>query len=112
MTRAATAYLRLDQLKGDPAGRVREGQLRRVTLTEQTIDYRLIRARRRTIGMEVDLEGLTVRAPRWVTLSEIEAALVERANGRAVRPSCFAAASWRSRSIRQGSSASAPISST
>src|SRR4029450_13805683 len=29
--------------------------------------------------MEVDLPGLTVRAPRWVTLSEIEAALFERA---------------------------------
>jgi hypothetical protein len=75
MTRAATAYLRLDQLKGDPAGRAREGQLRRVTLADHAVDYRLIRARRRTIGMEVDLEGLTVRAPRWVTLSEIEAAL-------------------------------------
>ena len=79
MTRPATAYLRLDQLKGDPAGRAREGQVRRVTLADQAVDYRLIRARRRTIGMEVDLEGLTVRAPRWVTLSEIEAALVERA---------------------------------
>lgn len=79
MTRAATAYLRLDQLKGDAGGRAREGQVRRVMLADQAIDYRLIRARRRTIGMEVDLEGLTVRAPRWVTLSEIEAALVERA---------------------------------
>ena len=29
--------------------------------------------------MEVDLTGLSVRAPRWVTLSEIEAALQERA---------------------------------
>jgi predicted metal-dependent hydrolase len=78
MSRSTTAYLRLDQLKGDPAGRVREGQVRRVALAGQPIDYRLIRARRRTIGMEVNLEGLTVRAPRWVTLSEIEAALAER----------------------------------
>jgi hypothetical protein len=38
-----------------------------------------VRARRRTIGMQVDLDGLTVRAPRWVTLAEIEAALHERA---------------------------------
>jgi len=74
-----TAYLRLDQLKRDPARKAREGQVRRVALAGQTVDYRLIRARRRTIGMEVDLEGLTVRAPRWVTLSEIESALVERA---------------------------------
>jgi hypothetical protein len=28
--------------------------------------------------MEVHLEGLTVRAPRWVTLRDIEAALIER----------------------------------
>ncbi|MDQ2916409.1 MAG: M48 family metallopeptidase [Pseudomonadota bacterium] len=59
--------------------RVANGPLRRVVLAGQTIDYRLIRARRRSIGMEVHFEGLTVRAPRWVTLRDIEAALVERA---------------------------------
>ncbi|MEO8538013.1 MAG: SprT family zinc-dependent metalloprotease, partial [Betaproteobacteria bacterium] len=32
----------------------------------------------RSIGMEVHLDGLTVRAPRWVTLREIEQTLVER----------------------------------
>ena len=37
-----------------------------------------MRARRRTIGMEIDLDGLTVRAPRWVTLAEVEGALHER----------------------------------
>ena len=55
-----------------------EGQLRRVVLTGQRVDYRLIRARRRTIGMQIGLSGLTVRAPRWVPVREIEAALVER----------------------------------
>ena len=59
-------------LKGD-------GHARSITLAGQPVDYRLIRARRRTIGMEVDLSGLTVRAPRWVTMSEIEEALHERA---------------------------------
>ena len=54
-------------------------QPRRIVLAGQTIDYRLIRARRRSIGMEVHLEGLTVRAPRWVTLRDIEQALCERA---------------------------------
>src|SRR5207342_3406495 len=58
----------------------------------QPVDYRLIRARRRTIGMEVDLSGLTVRAPRWVTMSEIEVALAERAQW-IVR----ALAEWRAR---------------
>lgn len=90
--RVPTAFLRLDQLKGDPARRAREGQVRRVALVDQSVDYRLIRARRRTIGMEVNLDGLTVRAPRWVTLSEIEAALIERAPW-----IVKALAEWRSR---------------
>ncbi len=76
----AAAHLRLDEITRDPSKRARDGQMRRIALAGETVDYRLIRARRRTIGMEVDLTGLTVRAPRWVTLSEIEAALVERAN--------------------------------
>ena len=53
--------------------------LRRVALAGEIVDYRLIRARRRSIGMEVHFDGLTVRAPRWVTLRDIESALVERA---------------------------------
>jgi predicted metal-dependent hydrolase len=56
-----------------------DGHARSITLAGQPVDYRLVRARRRTIGMEVDLSGLTVRAPRWVTMSEIEEALHERA---------------------------------
>ena len=51
----------------DPSQRDREapaGQVRRVVLAGRTIEYRLIRARRRSIGMEVHLDGLTVRAPR------------------------------------------------
>jgi predicted metal-dependent hydrolase len=54
------------------------GRLRRIVLAGEAIDYRLTRARRRTIGMQIDLDGLTVRAPRWVSLAEIEAALAER----------------------------------
>ncbi|MBS0325992.1 MAG: M48 family metallopeptidase [Proteobacteria bacterium] len=52
---------------------------RRVTLCGQAVEYRLVRARRRSIGMEVDLDGLTVRAPRWVGVREIDGALAERA---------------------------------
>ena len=76
---SAAEYLRLDRVSGTRHRRVREGHPRTITLAGQVIEYRLIRARRRTIGMEVDLSGLTVRAPRWVTLSEIEEALDERA---------------------------------
>jgi predicted metal-dependent hydrolase len=56
-----------------------EGQVRRIKLAGTDIDYRLIRARRRTIGMQIDLAGLTVRASRWVSVRDIEEALTERA---------------------------------
>ena len=51
---------------------------REIVLAGRTITYRLIRARRRSIGMGVDLDGLTVRAPRWVAVRDIEQALTER----------------------------------
>jgi len=51
---------------------------RRIALAGATVDYRLVRVRRRSIGMAVDLDGLTVRAPRWVSIREIEDALIER----------------------------------
>ena len=70
-----SARLRLrDLLRGkrtdDPQPR-EEGEVRRIVLAEQRVDYRLIRARRRTIGMQIGLSGLTVRAPRWVPIREI-----------------------------------------
>lgn len=55
-----------------------EVRLRRIVLDGRPVDYRFIRARRRSIGMEVGLAGLTVRAPRWVALRAVEAALRER----------------------------------
>ena len=61
------------------ADRTADRTLRRILLRGESVEYRLIRARRRSIGMEVHLEGLTVRAPRWVTLRDVEGALVERA---------------------------------
>jgi predicted metal-dependent hydrolase len=77
-----SARLRLrDILRGkrtDDAPPREEGQLRRIVLTGKSVDYRLIRARRKTIGMQIGIEGLTVRAPSWVPMREIELALVER----------------------------------
>jgi predicted metal-dependent hydrolase len=86
------ASLHLDDVGGAAPRRARDGQVRRIVLAGETVDYRLTRARRRTIGMEVDLTGLSVRAPRWVTLAEIEDALQERANW-----IVKALAEWRSR---------------
>lgn len=50
---------------------------RRVVIGHEIIGYRLQRVRRRSIGFLVDQTGLTIRAPRWITLREIEAAIVE-----------------------------------
>jgi predicted metal-dependent hydrolase len=53
-------------------------QVREIVLRDRRIAYGLIRGRRRSIGMDVDLDGLTVRAPRWVALRDVEQALRER----------------------------------
>ena len=53
--------------------------LRRIALAGEAVDYRLIRARRRTIGMHVGSEGLVVRASRWVTIRDVEDTLREHA---------------------------------
>lgn len=42
------------------------------------IDYRLVRAKRKSVGFIVDERGLTVRAPRWVSRQEIETMIYER----------------------------------
>jgi hypothetical protein len=55
-----------------------EPESRRIVLGGETVDYRLIRSRRRTIGMEVGLAGLTVRAPHRASLRAVESALAER----------------------------------
>jgi predicted metal-dependent hydrolase len=48
---------------------------RELLLDEHRVGYELRRARRRTIGFTVGQEGLTVSAPRWVGLGDIEQAL-------------------------------------
>ncbi|HXX85494.1 MAG TPA: SprT family zinc-dependent metalloprotease [Casimicrobiaceae bacterium] len=53
---------------------------RSVELAGRVVVYRLFRTRRRSIGMLIDQSGLTVRAPSWVPLREIELALSERAD--------------------------------
>jgi len=55
-----------------------QGMSRSVVLGHERLSYRLRRARRRSIGFQIDDAGLTVSAPRWVTLREIEAAIAEK----------------------------------
>lgn len=52
---------------------------RQIDLGRAVVAYEFQRARRRSIGMVVSSEGLSVRAPRWVGWGEIEAALREKA---------------------------------
>ena len=51
---------------------------RRLAVGGEPIHYTLRRARRRSIGFTIDDRGLTVAAPRWVSLAEIEAAIAEK----------------------------------
>ena len=43
------------------------------------VAYRLERAARRSIGFQVGAQGLAIRAPRWVTLAQLEEAIHEKA---------------------------------
>ena len=52
---------------------------REIRLDEHVVAYALKRVRRRSIGFIVGLEGLSVNAPKWVGVSDIEVAL--RAKG-------------------------------
>jgi predicted metal-dependent hydrolase len=73
------ASLRLRDIFGGPSDeRGDDGALRRIVLAGEHVDYRLVRARRRSIGMQISVSGLTVRAPPRVTLREIDATLTER----------------------------------
>jgi hypothetical protein len=51
---------------------------RELRLQGQLVAYEMRRARRRSIGFVVGAEGLTVSAPRWVGMREVEAALNEK----------------------------------
>ncbi len=51
---------------------------REIDLGRLVVAYEFQRVRRRSIGMVVSAEGLSVRAPRWVGIGEVEAALREK----------------------------------
>ena len=51
---------------------------REIRFGEHRVHYELRRARRRSIGFVVGPEGLSVSAPRWVGVGEIESALREK----------------------------------
>ncbi|MCA3834021.1 MAG: M48 family metallopeptidase, partial [Burkholderia sp.] len=53
-------------------------RVRTFALDSRVLEYRLKRSARRTIGFTIDGSGLSITAPRWVTLADIEAAISEK----------------------------------
>jgi predicted metal-dependent hydrolase len=51
---------------------------RTLQLGARLLQYKLKRSARRTIGFSIDGNGLSVTAPRWVTLADIETAIGEK----------------------------------
>ena len=52
---------------------------RDIVLNGHRVPYALRRSRRRSIGFVIGPEGLSVSAPRWVGVAEIDSALLEKA---------------------------------
>jgi predicted metal-dependent hydrolase len=53
-------------------------RLRSIVLGPRTLHYRLKRSSRKSIGFAIDGTGLSITAPRWVTLTDIETAIAEK----------------------------------
>ncbi|MGJ7615076.1 MULTISPECIES: M48 family metallopeptidase [unclassified Variovorax] len=53
---------------------------REVVLGAARVAYEFKRGKRKTIGFLVGAEGLSVRAPRWVTLRDVDTAIQEKAD--------------------------------
>lgn len=53
---------------------------REVVLGSARVAYEFKRGKRKTIGFLVGAEGLSVRAPRWVALRDVDAAIREKAD--------------------------------
>jgi len=79
----------------DPPSPVDGARLRRILLGTEPLHYRLRRARRRSIGFVIDDAGLTISAPRWVTLRDIESAIREKE--RWIRAKLVEWREWRAR---------------
>jgi predicted metal-dependent hydrolase len=52
---------------------------RTVNTPQQAIGFILLRSRRRTIGFVISDDGLRVTAPNWVTLRQVDEAVIEKA---------------------------------
>lgn len=87
MTPMATPDRVLGQLLADAGQGERPGEQlgfthptanRHALLQGVTVSFRFERSRRKSIGFVVGADGLVVRAPNWVTLREVDAAVQEK----------------------------------
>lgn len=62
----------------DPASFLLRPDSRMLRVGERNLHYGLKRSARRTIGFTIDDRGLSVTAPRWVSLADIESAILEK----------------------------------
>ncbi|MBT2321727.1 M48 family metallopeptidase [Variovorax paradoxus] len=63
-----------------PASFVHPRATRELLLGDARVAYEFTRGKRRTIGFVVGAEGLSVRAPRWVALRDVDAAVKEKSD--------------------------------
>ncbi|CAN5482336.1 SprT family zinc-dependent metalloprotease [soil metagenome] len=56
----------------------RSNGMRRIQLGEHVLEYALRRSKRRSIGFLIGDEGLSITAPKWVTIAEIDNAIREK----------------------------------
>lgn len=64
--------------EASPWGFTHPAANRHAQLQGVTVSYRFERSRRKSIGFLVEADGLVVRAPGWVPLREVDAALQEK----------------------------------
>jgi len=79
----------------DPPAQNTGDRVRHIALGSDSLHYRLRRVRRRSIGFVIDDAGLTISAPRWVTLRDVEAAIREKE--RWIRAKLVEWREWRTR---------------
>lgn len=53
-------------------------RLRKILIRDTVLEYELRRSSRRSIGFLIADQGLRITAPRWVTLAQIEQAILEK----------------------------------
>jgi hypothetical protein len=63
-----------------PASFIHPRASRELVLGDARVAYEFTRGKRRTIGFVVGAEGLSVRAPRWVALRDVDAAVIEKSD--------------------------------